>query len=96
MSWMKSFWKLTLSSILIAAIAFVLLPSSSRAQAQTAGIDPDLLAKAAAGDKSSQSEIGMAYSLGDVVPKDYAKAASWYRKAAEQGDSWAQYSLGWF
>ncbi len=28
------------------------------------------------------------------MPQDYAQAALWYRKAAEQGDDIAQYSLG--
>jgi TPR repeat protein len=28
------------------------------------------------------------------VPKDFAEAAKWYRKAADQGDSSAQFKLG--
>jgi hypothetical protein len=28
------------------------------------------------------------------VPQDFAQAAAWFRKAAEQGDADAQYSLG--
>lgn len=28
------------------------------------------------------------------VPQDYAEAAKWYRKAAEQGISLAQFNLG--
>jgi TPR repeat protein len=28
------------------------------------------------------------------VPQDYAEAARWYRRAAEQGDAQAQYNLG--
>jgi TPR repeat protein len=34
------------------------------------------------------------YELGRGVPRDYAQAAEWYRKAADQGDLVAQYSLG--
>jgi TPR repeat protein len=34
------------------------------------------------------------YRTGQAVPQDYATAARWYRKAAEQGDSLAQLSLG--
>jgi TPR repeat protein len=34
---------------------------------------------------------------GQGVPQDYAQAALWYRKAAEQGDADAQYDLGtWY
>jgi TPR repeat protein len=31
----------------------------------------------------------------DTVPGDDAKAVFWFRKAAEQGDVWAQYNFGW-
>ncbi len=30
------------------------------------------------------------YEKGQGVPQDYAEAVSWYRKAAEQGDAYAQ------
>ena len=32
--------------------------------------------------------------LGQGVPQDNAQAAAWFRKAAEQGDADAQYTLG--
>ncbi len=32
---------------------------------------------------------------GEGVPKDYAEAEWWTRKAAEQGRAIAQYNLGW-
>jgi TPR repeat protein len=34
------------------------------------------------------------YQSGKGVPQDYAEAANWYRKAAEQGLSTAQTNLG--
>lgn len=34
------------------------------------------------------------YEQGQGVPQDYAQAAIWYRKAAEQGDVDAQFSFG--
>ncbi|MDC0305257.1 sel1 repeat family protein [bacterium] len=37
----------------------------------------------------------MIYANGNGVPKDYAEAVKWYRKAAEQGDASAQVNLGW-
>jgi len=30
------------------------------------------------------------YAIGQGVPRDYAQAAAWYRKAAEQGKALAQ------
>ena len=38
--------------------------------------------------------LGVMYANGLGVSRDYAKAAHWYRKAAEQGDGWAQTNLG--
>nr|WP_213395103.1 tetratricopeptide repeat protein [Yoonia sp.] len=35
------------------------------------------------------------YSIGIGVPRDYAEAVRWYRLAADQGFSHAQYNLGW-
>ena len=34
------------------------------------------------------------YEQGRGVPQDYTKAVDWYRKAAEQNEPSAQYSLG--
>ena len=34
------------------------------------------------------------YCNGQGVPRDYAAAVSWYRKAADQGDARAQFNLG--
>lgn len=41
-----------------------------------------------------QNELGCRYDDGEGVEQDYAKAAEWYRKAAEQGAAEAQYHLG--
>ena len=37
---------------------------------------------------------GTCTAIGEGVPQDYAAAASWYRKAAEQGYARAQNNLG--
>lgn len=34
------------------------------------------------------------FETGRGVPQNYTEAALWYRRAAEQGNSFAQYSLG--
>jgi uncharacterized protein len=46
------------------------------------------------GHALAQYNLGIIYSNGKAVPKDYRMTAKWYRKAAEQGISDAQYRLG--
>lgn len=38
--------------------------------------------------------LGLMYTNGQGVEKDYAKAAGWYAKAADHGDQRAQFNLG--
>ena len=38
--------------------------------------------------------LGIIYTYGKGVNKDYSKVFYWYQKAAEQGDSLAQLNLG--
>ena len=47
------------------------------------------------GDRVAQFNMGINYSLGLGVAKDFLQAVSWYRKAAEQGFAAAQYNLGY-
>ena len=42
----------------------------------------------------SIDSLGNLYYKGQGVPQDDAQAATWFRKAAEQGDAGAQYNLG--
>lgn len=63
-------------------------------------VDPALLAKATAGDVAAEVQAGDAYSAGNGSPRDarqraadYAQAALWYRKAADQGNIPAQIHL---
>jgi uncharacterized protein len=54
-----------------------------------------LLRKAAKqGSVAAQCNLGLRYSNGYGVPKDYVEAVRWYRLAAEQGEPMAQYNLG--
>jgi TPR repeat protein len=46
------------------------------------------------GSSEAQRWLGRLYDNGLGVPKDQAKAAFWYRNAAEQGDTYAQSRLG--
>ncbi len=47
-----------------------------------------------AGDPAAQTHVGEIYEKGLGIPPDYAKAAIWCRKAAEQGYAQALTSLG--
>jgi len=56
---------------------------------------PPLRERAAAGDPEAEFTLGKNYEAGrGGLKKDYAEAASWYRKSAEQGNIYAQASLG--
>ena len=50
--------------------------------------------KAEKGDAKVQFNLGYMYANGEGVPKDYAEAVKWYRKAADQGHAEAQVNLG--
>ena len=54
--------------------------------------------KAEAGEAKFQELMGECYAddaSSDGIPLDYAEAVKWFRKAAGQGDSMAQYNLGY-
>ncbi len=51
-------------------------------------------AEAVKGDAEAQYNLGYMYEKGKGVPADKAKAAEFYRKAAEQGVDKAEYKLG--
>ena len=48
---------------------------------------------AKSGVMEAQVNLGHMYIRGDGVKKDYAEAAKWYKKAAEQGYAEAQFNL---
>jgi TPR repeat protein len=54
----------------------------------------ELISLAPKGDAEAQYHLGQAYENGFDVKKDPAEAANWYQRAAEQGHSDAQNSLG--
>lgn len=81
--------RLRLSAVLTAALVQAMAPAS----AQTATIDPALLAKADSGDPASQILVGECYAEGKGVTREYKQAADWYGKAAEHGDANGQVLL---
>ena len=62
------------------------------------GIEADINAiieKAKTGNVNAQYTLGRYYFLGlNGVEQSYSKAAYWWEKAAEQGNSSAQYNIG--
>jgi hypothetical protein len=83
---MQTQWKQLILAITLAA---ALLPAS----AQTAEIDPALLAKANTGDPAAQIAVGESYAAGKGVARDLNQAADWYRKAAGKNDLSAELHL---
>lgn len=61
--------------------------------AQSAAVDSALLAKANAGDATAQLSVGETYEKGEGEKPNYAQAAAWYRRAADQNSSEAQFRL---
>lgn len=57
-------------------------------------IDPQVIEQAKAGDMVAQYKLGYDYYLGRGIAQDYAQAAIWWKKAAEQGYADAQNNLG--
>jgi Sel1 repeat len=94
----NSFWK---QPVLLMLFGFALIPVLAQPPApQATAVDPALLAKATAGDAASQLQVADACAAGKGVPRDsrqlaadYAQAALWYRKAADQGNTMAQVHL---
>jgi hypothetical protein len=46
------------------------------------------------GDTSAMVELGESYRSGEGVTQDEAKALSWFKKAADAGNSWGMVSVG--
>jgi len=54
----------------------------------------ELIRNAKVGNANAQYNLGVAYSLGDGVPKDETKAIEWFQKAADQKVPQALFQLG--
>jgi TPR repeat protein len=54
-----------------------------------------LLERALKGDAEAQFDLGKDYETGRIgLPHDLAQAVNWYQKAADQGEPFAEASLG--
>jgi TPR repeat protein len=81
-------------------LALALMSALAQTAPSAVTIDPALLAKANAGDASSQELVADAYAAGKggardprQLADDYKQAAAWYHKAADQGNTVAQIHL---
>ena len=87
---------------IVGALTLIACSDATIPQAQPPGVAEEtpeqrfqnLLRSAEQGHAHAQSRLGVAYSEGEGVAKDAAKAVEWWRKAAEQGHAHAQSRLG--
>ncbi len=88
---------------LVSAMGLGLMGCSEQAASppkqETAELTPEqefaaLLKEAETGEPVAQLTIGSRYWMGDSIPKDSAKAAEWFQKAAAQGNTVAQFLFG--
>ncbi len=77
-------------------LAFTMvLPSTGFACEENGISDEILIEKANQGDAVSQNKLGLYFEKGNCgFEQDYYSAASWYQKAAIQGNAYAQFNLG--
>lgn len=76
------------------ALCFLILSSCGDSTKFPSTMDKNLIKKAIAGDPIAQNNIGVIYQNGEGVTQNHKKAIGWYRKAAQQDYSLAQYNLG--
>ncbi len=76
---------------LLFSIYLFLLPLAIFGQTEGSG---DIQRIAESGNTDAQNDLGVLYYNGEGVAKDLAKAAEWYRKAAEKKHVRAKYNLG--
>jgi TPR repeat protein len=70
------------------------IPAATSSSPSVPAVDVDLIAQAKAGDPKAQYTLGYDYYKGKGIAQDYAQAAVWWRKSADQGFAYAQNNLG--
>ncbi len=86
---------LMLAALLAVPGAFAQPPQQAPGAPPQKPLRERLLDRALKGDAEAQFDLGKNYEAGRIgLPKDFTQAEHWYRMAAEQGDPFAQASLG--
>lgn len=84
-----------MSKLLTFALATCSLSVPLQAQPPDGPRRPSLRERAAHGDSEAQFNLAKMYEAGrGGLKQDYVEAEKWYRSSAEQGDVFAQASLG--
>ncbi len=80
----------------VLAVACTSLDDGKAANERIGSVSPAAHTKAAMEpvDAAAQNSLGVVYAEGKGVPQDYAQAAKWFHRAAEQGAAEAQFNLG--
>jgi hypothetical protein len=85
--------KLKISTVFIMVIILAMFCGSPFARAEESSEIIILRSYAELGDTEAQYLLGLAYSIGVILPQDYKQAIIWFRKAAEHGNAKAQYQF---
>lgn len=82
----RQFWgNLKMSEILRLVVGVLLVIATCVAAGQNGPNYAALQQQAASGNPQAEYNLGQCYANGRGVPQDYAEAARWFHKAAEQG-----------
>ena len=80
--------------LLMALIADTAMAGEKNLKKLPCSAEQIICSDGARAEANARFRLGYMYGTGQGVPKDDAKAVSWYRKAAGQGHARAQYNLG--
>ncbi len=90
---MNPMTRLLLAAVLLALLAFTVLPANAQAP-KRGPADADLDTWAAKGDADAQFELGLRYLTGEGLKKDEKLGKEWMEKAAAQKHLRAQFVMG--
>ena len=95
---MKHLWKVALLVVFAVALGAIGTWDRYKTKEDARKLAEDVQttrARALTGDSDAEQKFGAMYYYGQGVPQDYSQALQWYRKAADQGNTQAQYGIGY-
>lgn len=92
-----------MSAVRLAICAYILplccsfgtIPASAQANTPSHQEIAEIQVRANAGETQAEHDLAELYKFGQGVQQDYAEAAKWYLKAAENGDADSELNLGY-